>query len=568
MLNSYNCPRVFRACFESVVNHADDVLFWVFHSGRGTGKSENLCAIIIFAMLTRQTRVACVREVQNSMKDSVKHVLELWIERLNLQDFFIITKEAIKAINGSECLFFGLRDNNSTNIKSVSNIEITFIEEAQQLSELSWRTLVPSVVRTKDPKILIAFNPRYEHDIIYKEFIAQTPPARSRVTYLSIRHNPFFADSALNDLYLSDKQRLPAPMFQHIWEGALQSATSDSLFANVDFTPVSIDNIARVVIGVDPAATARDFSNESGIIVAAMDTLGTSYILADFTAHYSPASFAQKVVELYREYGAEAVVVETNQGGDFIKHTILTVDPCVIVKEVRAYTTKSERAAPLATLMETRKLSFAAPLPKLKRQMQLTTYSGFLGAKGESPDSLDAAIWAIYHLLQLKESDTLSSVFSHLDFALRLPKAALADRVAFATISGSVCAAITATILTNGAQKQICVLDSFLAKDVAELPELVYHVPDKPANLSLLSRFECATYPYERRELKERVQGILQLTREHIVFVGGANSNRAYKHLRGNLLSIALNNYSYDILKESDVLVDLLIDMIEIVFNL
>jgi len=299
-----------------------------------------------------------------------------------------------------------------------------------------------------------------------------------------------------------------------------------------------------------------------------MDALGTCYILADFTAHYSPASFAIKVVALYREYGAEAVVVETNQGGDFIKHTILTVDPCVVVKEVRAHTTKSERAAPLATLMETKKLFFAAPLPKLKRQMQLTTYSGYLGAKGESPDSLDAAIWAIYHLLQLKESDTLSSVFSHLDFALKLPKAAVADRVAFATISGNVCAAIVATILTNGAQKQISVLDSVLAQDIAELPELFYHVPDKPANLSLLSRFECATYPYECRELKERAQGILQLTREHIVFVGGANSNRVYKHLRGNLLSVALNNYSYDISKESDVLVDLLIDMIEIVFNL
>lgn len=565
----YRCPRIFETCFKSVVNLSDDVLFWVFWSGRGTGKSENLCAIIIFAMLTRKTRVACVREVQNSMKDSVKHVLELWIERLNLQDFFIITKEAIKAINGSECLFFGLRDNNSTNIKSVSNIEITFIEEAQQLSELSWRTLVPSVVRTKNPKILIAFNPRYEHDIIYKEFIAQTPPARSRVTYLTTRDNPFFNDSALNDLYLSDKQRLPASIFHHIWEGALQSATSDSLFANVDFTPVSIkNNIARVAIGVDPAATARDFSNEFGIVVTAMDSLGTCYILADFTAHYSPASFAQKVVSLYREYGAEAVVVETNQGGDFIKHTILTVDPCVVIKEVRAHTTKSERAAPLAALMETKKLFFAASLPKLKRQMQLTTYSAYLGAKGESPDSLDAAIWAIYHLLQLKESDTLSSVFSHLDFALKLQKAAVADRVAFATISANVCAAIVATILTNGAQKQICVLDSVLAQDICELPELFYHVPDKPANLSLLSRFECATYPYERRELKERAQGILQLTREHIVFLGVANSNRTYKHLRGNLLSVALNNYSYDISKESDVLVDLLIDMIEIVFNL
>lgn len=563
----YRCPRTFESCFKSVVNLSDDVLFWVFWSGRGTGKSENLCAIIIFAMLTRETRVACVREVQNSMKDSVKHVLELWIERLNLQDFFIITKESIKAINGSECLFFGLRDNNSTNIKSVSGIEITFIEEAQQLSELSWRTLVPSVVRTKNPKILIAFNPRYEHDIIYKEFIAQTPPAHARVTYLTIHHNPFFTDSALKDLYISDKQRLPAPMFQHIWEGALQSATSDSLFSNVDFEPQQVRDLSRIVIGVDPASTARDFSNEYGIIVAAMDIQGKCYILADYTAHYTPAEFAKKVTTLYHEHSAEAIVVETNQGGDFIKHAILTVEPCVIVREVRAHTSKSERAAPLATLMETKRLFFAAPLPKLKRQMQLTTFSGFLGAKGESPDSLDAAIWAIHYLLELKERDTMSSVFRHTDFGLKLPKAATAARVSFVTSSLTCYAAIEAAILTDGSKKQIQILDCILCQDVDDLPQRTYHVRDTHANMSLLSRFECATYPYKKIDIAERVRAILQLTRENVVFVGSCQK-RVYKHLNGNLLSIALNSFSYDMRKESDVLVDLLIDMIELIFNL
>lgn len=567
MSNLYKCPRAFQSCFHSVVNRADSVMFHVFYSGRGTGKSENLCAIIIFAMLSRATRVACVREVQNSMKDSVKHVLEMWIQRLELDNYFIITKDAIKCINGSECLFFGLRDNNSTNIKSVSNIEITFVEEAQQITETSWRTLIPSVVRVKNPKILIAFNPRYEHDVIYKEFVLTTPPANARVQFLSVFDNPFFSDSALHDLYNSDKERLPAPIFEHIWNGALQSATSDSLFANVDFSPRPLTQIARVVIGVDPAATARDYSNEFGIIVAAMDTEGRCYITADYTACYTPAGFASKVVELYHAHGAEAIVVEVNQGGEFIKHAILSVDPCVAVKEVRAHTSKSERAAPLATLFETRKVFFAAPLPKLKRQMQLTTYSGYMGAKGESPDALDAAIWAIYYLFELKERDTAHAVFTPQMLALRLPNAIIAERVCFATCSGAVIAAITAQILTNGARKQIQILDSIICQDVAELPMQHYHVRDIPANLSLLTRFECATYPYESVKLHERAQGILQIIRENAVFAAGAQSRR-YKAMHGNLLSIALSNYSYNVSKESDVLVDLLIDMIELIFNL
>lgn len=564
----YKCPRAFKSCFESVVNLKDDVIFWVFYSGRGTGKSENLCAIIIFTMLSRTTRVACVREVQNSMKDSVKHVLEMWITRLNLQDFFIITKDAIKSINGSECLFFGLRDNNSTNIKSVSNIEITFIEEAQQLSEMSWRTLVPSVVRVKKPKIIIAFNPRYEHDVIYKEFVSQTPPARSRVTFLTVRDNPFFIDSALNDLFLSDKERLPAPLFEHIWQGALQTTTSDSLFANVDFETHELASPTRFVIAVDPAATARDFSNEYGIVVAALDSFGILYFVADHTARFTPADFAAKAVALYHEYGAEAIVVETNQGGDFLKHTLLTVDSCVIVREVRAHTSKSERAAPLATLMQMNKAYFAAPLPKLKRQMQLTTHTGYLGAKGESPDSLDAAIWAAHYLLSLKEADTSSTVFVHTDFALRLPSAAIVSTVSFATNSNNIAAAIIAQILTDGARKQISILDSIICQDVADLPQQHYHVRDTSANLSLLTRLDCETYLCTKRDLKERAQAIVQLTKDNVVFVNGANKDRAYKHLQGNLLSIALTSFSYDVPKESDVLVDLLIDMIELVFNL
>lgn len=518
-------------------------------------------------MLQRTTRVACVREVQNSMKDSVKHVLEMWIQRLNLHDYFIITKDAIKCVNGSECLFFGLRDNNSTNIKSVSNIEITFVEEAQQITENSWRTLIPSVVRVKNPKILIAFNPRYEHDIIYKEFVLSTPPANTRVTFLSVFDNPFFKDSALYDLYISDKQRLPAQIFEHIWNGALQSATSDSLFANVDFEPRPLPQIARVVIGVDPATTARDYSNDFGLIVAAMDTESRCYIIADHTACYTPAAFAAKVVELYHAHNAEAVVVEVNQGGDFIKHAILSVDPCVVVKEVRAHTSKSERAAPLATLFETRKVFFAAPLPKLKRQMQLMTFSGYMGAKGESPDALDAAIWAIFYLFELKERDTIQSVFSQQMLALRLPNAIVADRVNFANCSGATIAAITAQILTDGARKQIHIIDSVICQDIAELTAQHYHVRDVAANLSLLTRFQCSTYSHHQTKLDERVQGILQIVKDGAIFANGAQQRR-YKAMNGNLLSIALSNYSYNISKESDVLVDLLIDMIEIVFNL
>ncbi|MGT0086706.1 phage terminase large subunit [Helicobacter pylori] len=68
---------------------------------------------------------------------------------LELSSEFRIKVDKIEANNGSTFLFKGMQEYNAGNIKSIADINITWIEEAQYFSERSWELLVPSVIRAK-----------------------------------------------------------------------------------------------------------------------------------------------------------------------------------------------------------------------------------------------------------------------------------------------------------------------------------------------------------------------------------------------------------------------------------
>lgn len=401
-------PDAYRAIF------TNDYRFFCYYGGRGGGKSFNIALCLILLAAKSKLRILCIREVQKSINESVKSTLEDWISRLNLHNEFEITQYSIKSRTGSEFLFMGMQSWNSVNVKSIANIDITWIEEASAFSKKSWQLLVPSVTRTKYPKILISFNPDLDSDIIYQEFIAQTPPRKSFVKKLNYYDNPFFANTELEQIMLNDKERLPAHEFAHIWLGELASFNEDSLFKDCDFmpiTPIPLQDYARIVISCDPATTNnKDFSNEFGVIVVALRKDGFIDILDDYSANFSPIEFAKAVIQAKELYKTNEVVVEVNQGGDFLKATLIQADPLLKVIEVRASTDKVHRALPVANLMQQRKIRLTKPLPKLTRQMRLITTNGFKGAEGESPDRLDAFVWGVIELAQIQTLDTIQTL--------------------------------------------------------------------------------------------------------------------------------------------------------------
>mgnify|MGYP002770471844 CR=1 FL=1 len=118
------------------------VRYRVAYGGRASGKSWAAVRGLIVKSLQKKRRILCCREFQNSIADSIKHTLEENIELLGLSAYFNSTKEGITCTNGSQFIFRGLH-NNISEIKSLENISIAYVEEAENVSEESWQTLIP-----------------------------------------------------------------------------------------------------------------------------------------------------------------------------------------------------------------------------------------------------------------------------------------------------------------------------------------------------------------------------------------------------------------------------------------
>ena len=155
-------------------------------------------------------------------------------------------------------------------------------------------------------------------------------------------------------------------------------------------------DLTRVVVAVDPAVTATEHSDEHGIIVAGLAEDQRGIVLEDASLSGSPAEWARRAVSLYHSWSADAIVIEVNQGGDMVAHTIRTIDPMVNIKEVRASRGKHVRAEPIAALYEQGRVAHVGAFPELESQMTQMTVAGFEG--DGSPDRVDALVWGFTEL--------------------------------------------------------------------------------------------------------------------------------------------------------------------------
>jgi phage terminase large subunit-like protein len=155
----------------------------------------------------------------------------------------------------------------------------------------------------------------------------------------------------------------------------------------------------RIVIAIDPAVTNTPDSDETGIIVAGKDHDGKLWILGDYSCKDSTFGWAKKVNDLFNEVGADLVLYEKNQGGANQKEILHSINPYLPVVQVHAGAKqgKKVRAEPVANLYEQHKVFHAKHFDKLEDQ-----FTGWdPESPGESPDRLDAAVYAIRELANI-----------------------------------------------------------------------------------------------------------------------------------------------------------------------
>ena len=184
--------------------------------GRGSGKSHAFASYIIIRCATVRTDVVCLREVQRSLKQSVKKLLENKIEALGLGAAFEVQHDRIKGKNGSLIIFEGLANHTAESIKSLEGFDIAWFEEAQVASQRSLDLLRPTI-RKPGSELFFTWNPRFAGDPIETLLRGPNPPPDAVVVEVNFEDNPWFP-SVLQDEMQYDKSRDP-DKYAHIWHG-------------------------------------------------------------------------------------------------------------------------------------------------------------------------------------------------------------------------------------------------------------------------------------------------------------------------------------------------------------
>ena len=146
----------------------------VLHGGRGSGKSHSIAKSLLVKGSNETLRILCGREVQDSIKDSVHRLLSDQIELLGMRDFYTITENEIRGANGTLFSFTGFHHNSIGKLKSYEGYDILWVEEAQTVSEKSWKVMLPTI-RKPNSEIWVSFNPDLEDDPTYQRFVINTP---------------------------------------------------------------------------------------------------------------------------------------------------------------------------------------------------------------------------------------------------------------------------------------------------------------------------------------------------------------------------------------------------------
>ena len=162
--------------------------------------------------------------------------------------------------------------------------------------------------------------------------------------------------------------------------------------------PFNADPAARIVVGVDPPASAR--GDACGIVVCGATADGQGKVLADASVlRPSPERWARAVAATALAWKADRVVAEANQGGAMVESVLRAADCQMPLRLVHASTGKAARAEPVAALYEAGRVKHVGQFPQLEDEMCGVMSGGGYEGPGRSPDRADALVWALTELM-------------------------------------------------------------------------------------------------------------------------------------------------------------------------
>lgn len=368
------------------------------YGGRASGKSHFFAELAIEkCIMIPGTRIVCVREIQKSLKESVKRLLEDKIVAMGVGQQFRVLYDSIITPGNGVIIFEGLVDHTAESIKSLEGFDIGYGEESQTLTSRSLELFIPTIIRKPGSELWFSWNPRDASDPIDLLLRGANPPPLSSVVEANWRHNVFFTEES-ESVRAYDEINKP-DRYAHIWEGDYEPQAIGAIWTRdvIQRNRVTeAPNMSRILIGVDPPTESGEKSNKCGLIAAGRGADSRGYVLQDESKKAAPEEWGRAAVAMYDIHEADAIVAEVNQGGDMVRSVIHAIRPGLKVIKVHAKRGKHIRAEPVSALYALNRISHVGNFPELERQMCLMTAEGYEGT--DSPDNVDACVYIFLEL--------------------------------------------------------------------------------------------------------------------------------------------------------------------------
>lgn len=232
------------------------------HGGRGSGKSHFFAEQLIQDhIIIPGMRSVCIREVQKSLKESAKRLIEDKITEFGLtaHDGFEVLSDVVKTPGGGLITFQGMQDHTAESIKSLEGFKRAWVEEAQTLSARSLGLLRPTI-RAENSELWFSWNPTRKSDPVDKMFRGEELPTGAAVVRANWSDNPWFP-SVLEQERL-DCMRTQPDQYEHIWEGGYATVLTGAYYAQALSLAKSEGRISRVA--KDPLMTVRAYWDIGG----------------------------------------------------------------------------------------------------------------------------------------------------------------------------------------------------------------------------------------------------------------------------------------------------------------
>ncbi len=375
---------------------------WVFMGGRGAGKTRAGAEWVRGLAMGRAPfasepvgRIALVGETFNDVRevmiDGVSGILAVC--EGGERPSFEATRRRLVWKNGAIAQMFSAEDPESLRGPQFGAAWCDELAKWKNAQEM-WDMLQFGLRLGENPRQLVTTTPRAIP--LLKRILSDKDTVK---THASTQANA----AHLSPSFLAEVEKRYAGtrLGRQELDGELIEDRADSLWRRGDIEAgrvAAAPDLVRIVVAVDPPASAAASKSTCGIMVVGVCAAGVGYVLEDASlSNARPNEWATEAIAMYHKFQADALVAEVNQGGDMVSQVLSQVDASVPVKPVRAMRGKFLRAEPVAALYAQGRVKHVGTFAALEDELCDFASNGL--SNGHSPDRLDALVWALTHVM-------------------------------------------------------------------------------------------------------------------------------------------------------------------------